>query len=63
MFTYIAPGKIRSVNPGYCFKQAKWTNVRNKDGSIYLSPKGLVLLEKFPDPCSLIPDPCSPAVN
>ena len=24
MYTYVNPGKIRSVNPGYCFKQAGW---------------------------------------
>jgi hypothetical protein len=64
MFTYVAPSKIRSANPGYCFKRAGWTIVRNEDGSIYVSPKGNILLEKFPDLCSLIPDHCSPpAVN
>lgn len=24
MFTFIAPSKIRSANPGYCFKMAGW---------------------------------------
>lgn len=24
-YTYINPSKIRSVNPGYCFKVAGWT--------------------------------------
>jgi hypothetical protein len=28
MFTYIDPSKIRSVNPGYCFKQAGWKFLR-----------------------------------
>ena len=25
LFTYVAPGKVRSSNPGYCFKCAGWT--------------------------------------
>jgi len=25
LFTYVNPAKIRSVNPGYCFKMAGWT--------------------------------------
>lgn len=24
LFTYVNPGKIKSQNPGYCFKQAGW---------------------------------------
>lgn len=47
MFTYINPAKIRSVNPGYCFKHAGWTNVRDKAGAPFVSRKGLYLLEKF----------------
>jgi hypothetical protein len=34
-FTYIWDEKIRSTNPGYCFKQAGWrTCGRNKDGRL-----------------------------
>jgi hypothetical protein len=33
MFTYVRPDKIRSVNPGYCFKQAGWKFLRKaQDG-------------------------------
>lgn len=33
MYTYINPVKIKSVNPGYCFKQAGWKFLRYaKDG-------------------------------
>jgi hypothetical protein len=38
-YTYIDPGKIASVNPGYCFKCAGWTFVRR-------SAEGKHLLEK-----------------
>lgn len=30
MYTYVNPAKIASVNPGYCFKQAGWTNARTE---------------------------------
>ena len=45
-YTYIDPSKVNSVNPGYCFKQAGWTNVRRPDGTIWLSADGKHLLEK-----------------
>jgi len=45
-YTYIDPGKIRSANPGYCFKQAGWCNVRRPDGTIWISGDGKHLLEK-----------------
>jgi hypothetical protein len=48
MYTYVNPAKIASVNPGYCFKQAGWVNVRNADGSIRISKTGQHLLEKLP---------------
>src|SRR6202042_403451 len=32
MYTYVHPEKIASRNPGYCFKQAGWKNVRGVDG-------------------------------
>lgn len=40
-YTYINPKKIKSVNPGYCFKKAGWTQCEKK-----LS--GLIVLEKRP---------------
>lgn len=46
MYTYCDPAKIRSSNPGYCFKQAGWVNVRNPDGSIRVSKAGQHLLAK-----------------
>jgi len=39
LFTYVDPARIRSVNPGYCFKCAGWRFVR-------LSASGKHLLEK-----------------
>jgi len=45
-YTYIDPSKVRSRNPGYCFKQAGWVNVRRPDGTIWLSADGKHLLEK-----------------
>jgi hypothetical protein len=42
LYTYVAPDKIRSSNPGYCFKRAGWRFVR-------LSASGQHLLEKHPD--------------
>ena len=48
MYTYVNPAKIASSNPGYCFKQAGWGNVRNPDGSIRVSKSGQHLLEKRP---------------
>lgn len=40
LYTYVAPKKIRSRNPGYCFKIAGWRFVRT-------STKGLHLLDKY----------------
>lgn len=48
MYTYVNPAKIKSVNPGYCFKKAGWRNVRRADGSLYISKAGQHLLEKLP---------------
>lgn len=39
LFTHVHPGKIRSANPGYCFKQAGWKYLRT-------TPRGLHLLAK-----------------
>lgn len=48
MFTYINPARIKSNNPGYCFKQAGWKLVRTASGAVFKSAKGNLLLEKFP---------------
>ena len=43
LFTYVWDAKVRSVNPGYCFKMAGWqTCGRNKDGR-------LTILEVYPN--------------
>ena len=44
LYTYVNSAKIRSSNPGYCFKAAGWkvcgtTNVNH-----------LIILEKYPNP-------------
>ena len=41
-YTYVHPRKIKSVNPGYCFKAAGW-RVCGKT-----KMRGLIILEKFP---------------
>lgn len=41
MYTYVNPEKIKSRNPGYCFKQAGWQKIGT-------SKSGLHLLEKLP---------------
>jgi hypothetical protein len=45
-YTYVDPGKIYSVNPGYCFKKAGWKTIRNQDGSVRKSRAGAHLLGK-----------------
>jgi hypothetical protein len=40
LYTYVNGGKVKSVNPGYCFKIAGW-KVCGK------SSKGLIILEKI----------------
>lgn len=40
LYTYVAPRKIRSTNPGYCFLMAGWTVCGQTKG-------GLVILEKI----------------
>jgi len=45
LFTYIAPRKIRSVNPGCCFKKAGWVSAgRNKPRR---PSEYKIILEKF----------------
>lgn len=46
MYTYVDPRKIKSANPGYCFKKAGWVNARNADGTIRISKAGQHLLIK-----------------
>lgn len=41
LYTYVAPTKIKSVNPGYCFKIAGWKVCGRSKG-------GLVILEALP---------------
>lgn len=40
LYTYVAPHKIRSTNPGYCFLMAGWAQCGRTKG-------GLVILEKY----------------
>ena len=40
-YTYINAEKVRSTNPGYCFKKAGWRRTRTTKG-------GLIVLEKDP---------------
>jgi hypothetical protein len=40
-YTYIDPLKVRSPNPGYCFKVAGWTFVRVSQGGKHLLAKEL----------------------
>ena len=42
MFTYVDPSKVKSANPGYCFKQAGWRFVRrNPDGKHLLAKEAI----------------------
>jgi hypothetical protein len=41
LYTYVNPTRIRSCNPGYCFKKAGWINCGT-------SKSGLIILEKIP---------------
>lgn len=40
LYTYVNPRKIRSTNPGYCFKLAGWRKCGESKG-------GLIILEKL----------------
>ena len=42
LYTYVAPRKIRSTNPGYCFLCAGWMRCGTTKG-------GLIILEKYPE--------------
>jgi hypothetical protein len=48
LYTYVYPPKIKSKNPGYCFKMAGWKLVRNPDGKAYKCKSGKIVLEKLP---------------
>lgn len=48
LFTYVADAKIRSTNPGACFKKAGWRACgRNADGR-------LTILELLPEPVEMV---------
>ena len=40
LYTYVDPARIRSTNPGFCFKQAGWRNCGTSKGE-------LVILERL----------------
>ena len=42
LYTYVDPARIRSSNPGFCFKAAGWRNCGTSKG-------GLAILERLPD--------------
>jgi hypothetical protein len=42
LYTYVNQDKIKSANPGYCFKCAGWKQLAYRTGS------GLIVLEKLP---------------
>jgi hypothetical protein len=47
MLSYVQPRKIRSTNPGYCFKRAGWTNRRDAEGyPLFSADRRKVLLGK-----------------
>lgn len=41
LYTYVDPRRVKSVNPGFCFKAAGWRTCGR-------TGKGLVILEKLP---------------
>jgi len=42
LYTYINPAKVKSPNPGYCFKAAGWHQCGQTQGN-------LIILEKYPE--------------
>jgi hypothetical protein len=44
-YTFVDPGKIRSRNPGCCFRKAGWKVVRDGRGNPVTTKRGLVILE------------------
>jgi len=48
-YTYVDPRKVRSGNPGFCFKQAGWRLVRDERGRPRLTKhRRLLILERAP---------------
>lgn len=43
LYTYVNPRKIKSTNPGYCFKMAGWETCGNTKA------RNLIILEKIPN--------------
>lgn len=43
LYTYVNPRRIRSTNPGYCYKIAGWQVLEKR------TTKGLLILEKLPE--------------
>jgi hypothetical protein len=41
VFTYVNPRKVRSVNPGYCFKVAGWRYVTTTTSGLHLLEKAI----------------------
>lgn len=54
LYTYVNPKKIKSRNPGYCFKRAGWKVCG-------YSKRGFVILEKFPGALTPAPERQGPA--
>ena len=49
LFTYVNPGKIRSVNPGYCFLKAGWERCGiNKSGELVVFERTLIPMPAIP---------------
>jgi hypothetical protein len=44
-YTFVDAAKIKSENPGYCFKLAGWRLVRDEHGKPRLTKKGQLILE------------------
>jgi hypothetical protein len=42
MYTYVNPGKIKSINPGFCFKSAGWKHVGESKSGQHLLVKDRV---------------------
>lgn len=47
LFTYVDPEMISSRNPGYCFKMAGWSLVRDPNHQPIKTKRGLLIFEKF----------------
>lgn len=46
LYTYVDSKRIRSTNPGFCFKQAGWDYVRDTRGNpVHIKSRGLHILQ------------------